>query len=49
MVHMLQMFCDSFKVAELTYMTVSVLLWSEFLATDPEFPGSIPSATTFSE
>jgi hypothetical protein len=24
-------------------------LWSEFLATDPEVPGSIPGATRFSE
>jgi hypothetical protein len=23
--------------------------WSEFLAIDPEVPGSIPDATTFSE
>jgi hypothetical protein len=26
-----------------------VVLWSEFLATDPEVPGSIPGATRFSE
>jgi hypothetical protein len=24
-------------------------LWSEFMATDPEVPGSIPGATRFSE
>jgi hypothetical protein len=30
-------------------MTASVVLWSEFLATDPEVPGSIPGATRFSE
>jgi hypothetical protein len=29
--------------------TVSVVYWSEFLTTDPEIPGSIPGATTFSE
>jgi hypothetical protein len=29
--------------------TASVVLWSEFLATDPEVPGSIPGATRFSE
>jgi hypothetical protein len=27
----------------------SVILWSEFLATDPEFLGSIPGGTRFSE
>jgi hypothetical protein len=27
----------------------SVVWWSEFLATDPEIPGSISGATTFSE
>jgi len=27
----------------------SVDLWSEFLATDTEVPGSIPGATRFSE
>jgi hypothetical protein len=26
-----------------------VIQWSEFLATDPEVPGSIPGATRFSE
>jgi hypothetical protein len=26
-----------------------VVWWSEFLATDPEVPGSIPDATRFSE
>jgi hypothetical protein len=30
-------------------MTASVVWWSEFLATDPEVPGSIPDATRFSE
>jgi hypothetical protein len=30
-------------------MTVSQFYWSEFLATDPEVPGSIPAATTFSD
>jgi len=29
--------------------TASVVQWSEFLATDTEVPGSIPSATRFSE
>ena len=31
------------------YRTASVVLWSEFLATDTEVPGSIPGATRFSE
>jgi hypothetical protein len=29
--------------------TASVVEWSEFLATDPEVPGSIPGPTKFSE
>jgi hypothetical protein len=29
--------------------TASVVKWSEFMATDPEVPGSIPDATRFSE
>jgi hypothetical protein len=29
--------------------TASVVWWSEFLATDPVVPGSIPDATRFSE
>jgi hypothetical protein len=29
--------------------TASVVYWSEFLATDPEVPGSLPGATRFSE
>jgi hypothetical protein len=29
--------------------TASEVLWSEFLAANPEVPGSIPGATTFSE
>jgi hypothetical protein len=29
--------------------TASVILWSEFLATDPDVPGWIPGATRFSE
>jgi hypothetical protein len=29
--------------------TASVVKWSEFLATDPEVPGSIPSSTRYSE
>jgi hypothetical protein len=27
--------------------TASVVWWTEFLATDPEIPGSIPGATDF--
>jgi hypothetical protein len=34
---------------DLFLMTASVILWSEFLATDPEVPGSILGATRFSE
>jgi hypothetical protein len=30
-------------------LTASVSQWSEFLATDPEVPGSILGATRFSE
>jgi hypothetical protein len=30
-------------------MTASVVWWLEFLATDPEVPGSIPGDTRFSE
>jgi hypothetical protein len=29
--------------------TAPVVYWSEFLATDPEVPGSIPGANRFSE
>jgi hypothetical protein len=29
--------------------TASVVWWSEFLATDPDVPGSIPGDTRFSE
>jgi hypothetical protein len=29
--------------------TASFVWWSEFLATDPEVPGSIPGAAIFSE
>jgi hypothetical protein len=31
------------------FTTASVVYWSQFLATDPEVPGSIPGATSFSE
>jgi hypothetical protein len=30
-------------------LTASLVYWSEFLATDPEVPGSIHGATGFSE
>jgi hypothetical protein len=30
-------------------VTASVAYWSEFLAANPEVPGSIPGATRFSE
>jgi hypothetical protein len=36
-------------VAVICYETASVVYWSEFLATDPEVPASIPGATKFSE
>jgi hypothetical protein len=29
--------------------TASAVYWSEFLATDPEVPGSVPGATRFSQ
>jgi hypothetical protein len=35
--------------ADPTFLNISVVKWSEFLATDPEVPGSIPGATRFSE
>jgi hypothetical protein len=34
---------------KITRKTASVVYWSEFLATDPEVPGSIPGTTRFSE
>jgi hypothetical protein len=30
-------------VGYLAYLTASMVYWSEFLATDPEVPGSIPA------
>jgi hypothetical protein len=39
--------CVSTRVSKL--VTASVVQRSEFLATDPEVPGSIPSATRLSE
>jgi hypothetical protein len=33
----------------MTLSAASVVKWSEFLATFPEVPGSIPGATRFSE
>jgi hypothetical protein len=46
----------AFALARLIYlaqhnvdMTASVVWWSEFLATDPEDPGSTHGATAFSE
>jgi hypothetical protein len=33
----------------ISYMTASVVYCSEFLATDPEVPGSIAGANRFSE
>jgi hypothetical protein len=42
----------AFSVAFFTVMlgvTASVVWWSEFLATYPEVPGSIPGPTRFSE
>jgi hypothetical protein len=38
-----------FVTLEYLQWAASVVLWSEFLATDPEVPGSIPGATRFSE
>jgi hypothetical protein len=37
-----------FKVL-LSIKLASVVWWSEFLATDPEVPGSIPGISKFSE
>jgi hypothetical protein len=34
---------------ETYFQDASVAWWSEFLATDPEVPDSIPGATRFSE
>jgi hypothetical protein len=30
-------------------LTAAVVSWSEFLAAEPEVPGSVPGATRFSE
>jgi hypothetical protein len=38
-----------FTVGSVRRVTASVVWWSEFLATDPEVPGSIHGATRFSE
>jgi hypothetical protein len=37
------------RVSANHYHCLVILLWSEFLATDPEVPGSILGATSFSE
>jgi hypothetical protein len=37
------------KLQHYEAQTASMVQWSEFLATDPEVPGSIPDVTTFSE
>jgi hypothetical protein len=39
----------AFSSCRMFLMTASVICWSQFLATDPEVPGSIPRATRFSE
>jgi hypothetical protein len=36
-------------IAHIKSSMSSVVYWSEFLATDPEVPGSIPDASRFSE
>jgi hypothetical protein len=42
---------DSQQGDDLSYhpRTASVVYWSQFLTTDPDVPGSIPGAATFSE
>jgi hypothetical protein len=40
---------DDIKIDIGEIRIASVILWTEFLATDPEIPGSIPGATKFSE
>jgi hypothetical protein len=40
--------CNLYILSRVTE-TTSVVYWTEFLATDPEVPGSIPGATRFSE
>jgi hypothetical protein len=37
------------EAPRVTVATASVVYWSEFLATDPEVPGSILGPTRFSE
>jgi hypothetical protein len=37
------------ELAIANFLTASVVYWSEFLATDPEDPGSIRANTRFSE
>jgi hypothetical protein len=39
---------NNFFVLSISW-TASVVYWSEFLAADPEVPGSIPGAARFSE
>jgi hypothetical protein len=44
------MFLQNAPVNCVLYTFSLILLpWSQFLATDPEVPGSIPGATTFSK
>jgi hypothetical protein len=40
--------CASFEQFVGSFETASVVQWSEFLATDPDVPGSIPGVTRFS-
>jgi hypothetical protein len=43
------MFKMEFARKQVQSIIRSVILWSEFLSTDPEVPGSIPGAIRFSE
>jgi hypothetical protein len=38
-----------FMTLSVARLTASVVQWSEFLATDPQVPGSIPGPTRFSD
>jgi hypothetical protein len=40
---------NKYYIFKIRMCTASVVLWSEFLATDTYVPGSIPGAFTFSE
>jgi hypothetical protein len=46
---MIEELCNLYSSPNIIRMIKSKVYWSEFLSTDLEVPGSIPSATRFSE